>query len=113
MSPEDRKARVARMKAAARKGVSLYTIARQEGWKTTGGAIHFLRRHAPELHKKLCTRHKSGGKPVAREEAVRRLRLGLKIEEAGLSPVALAKWLSNVAPHGCADALLDYDDDDV
>lgn len=111
MTSAEKRRKIQRMVKALGRGTGIGELARREGYAHACGAINYLKRNAPDVYRKFRKNHTLGGKPVPREEAIKRLKLGLLIEAAGVNAEALAKWLKTVAPHGCADALLDYEDD--
>lgn len=110
MADVDIHSRVAKLQKFAAAGVCLAEAARRLD-VTLSGLSQWARRHAPEAYKSLKHNAVPGRPDLPREQAIERLKLGVAIEAAGVSPHALAQWLFNNAPDGAASALADYQDD--
>jgi hypothetical protein len=98
--------RYTELQKLAEAGIRLDEVAQRLGLSLPGLSV-WARKHAPDLYETLKRNAPPSRSCVSQREAIRRLKLGLRIERAGLTPFQLAAWLKVNAPDGAADALED------
>lgn len=97
------------------KGLRARAIAYKLGYTHVSGVINWCNTNAPALRERMRVAFApTAGKPVEREEAVRRLKMLIPFQDAEMNPVQVAAWALRNFPDGDFRlALEDYAGDEL